>query len=98
MELKKPVAATAKVEATKADPAKQSTAAQTEEREEFRAALPSKEEFAKAVLANLEKELKAALAADPDLKGVSKDELAAWVAADVDEAFAAMAEPGWGEA
>ncbi|MFJ8967123.1 hypothetical protein ACIRG5_47855 [Lentzea sp. NPDC102401] len=45
------------------------------------------------MLANLEKDLKAAFAADPDLKGVSKDDLAAWVAADVDEAFAAMAKP-----
>ncbi|MFD9701450.1 hypothetical protein [Lentzea sp. NPDC059081] len=98
MELKEPVATTAKVEATKANPGKQPTAAETGEREAFRAALPSKAEFTKAVLANLEKDLKAALAADPDLKGVSKDDLAAWVAADVDEAFAAMAKPGWSEA
>ncbi|WP_326954061.1 hypothetical protein [Amycolatopsis sp. NBC_01286] len=98
MEQKKPVATTAKVEAVKAGPVKQSTAAEAKEREAFRAALPSKAEFTKAVLANLEKDLKAALAADPDLKGVSKDELAAWVAADVDEAFAAMAKPGWSEA
>lgn len=98
MEQKEPVATTTKIEATKANPVPQPTAAETKEREAFRAALPSKAEFAKAVLANLEKDLKAALAADPDLKGVSKADLAAWVAADVDEAVAAMAKPGWSEA
>src|SRR5690349_9002988 len=80
--------ATSKVEAGSAE---------TKERQAFRAALPPREEFAKAVLADLERDLRDLIAGDPDVKGVTKAELAAWVAADVDEAFAGMARQGWSE-
>ncbi|MEO6086856.1 MAG: hypothetical protein ABIQ18_27460 [Umezawaea sp.] len=102
MEQKAPVATTtptAKVEPAKptAKVEPSTKQAETKEREAFRAALPPREEFAKAVLADLQRNLRDLIATDPDLKGVTKADLAAWVAADIDEAFAGLAKPGWGE-
>ncbi|MCS7479503.1 hypothetical protein ACFFQW_39380 [Umezawaea endophytica] len=70
-------------------------APRTKEVEEFRGGLPSPERLAEAVLADLERDLRDLLATDPDLVGVTKAEVAAWLATDVKRAFTAVAEHGW---
>jgi hypothetical protein len=72
-------------------------APETERRQAFRHALPTPERLAKAVLADLERDLCDLLAADPDLEGVTRAELLDWVAVDVADAVAELAEHGWGE-
>ncbi|HEX6344721.1 hypothetical protein [Umezawaea sp.] len=74
-----------------------STTPVTKEVEEFRSALPSPERLAEAVLADLERDLRDLLATDPDLEGVTRTEVAAWLATDVERAFTAVAEHGWRE-
>ena len=97
MEEKNPVVPTTKsTKAVEAVPAKTGTAPpESKEAREFRAALPKSEDLAKAVLAGLEKDLRERLATDPGLAGVTKAELAEWLAADVAEAFAETSKHGW---
>jgi hypothetical protein len=98
VEEKIPVVPTTKgTKAVEVVPAKTGTTApETKEAQTFRAALPKSEDLAKAILADLEKDLRTRLATDPALKGLTKAELSEWVAADVAETFAELSKRGWG--
>jgi hypothetical protein len=71
--------------------------ADTERRQAFHSALPTPDRLARAVLADLERDLCDLLATDPDLVGVTRAELLDWVAVDVADAVAELAEHGWNE-
>jgi len=71
--------------------------ADVERRQAFHSALPTPERLARAVLADLERDLCDLLATDPDLADVTRAELLDWVAVDVADAVAELAEHGWNE-
>lgn len=74
-----------------------SAATESKERLAFRAALPDAKKFAESAAAELRVDLRDLLATDPDLAGLTKDELAKWVAEDVDAVLAEIAKRGWSE-